>query len=200
MDPLETVEVGTTGLRVTRLGLGGAPLGSQYSEAGRDKAVKIIRRALELGISYFDTAPLYGQGTSERYFQRGLAGTSRGDFVLSTKVGRLLKPATGAGDTQGEDGPPPVDVVYDYSRDGVLRSVEESLERLGLDRVDIALVHDPDQGEGLTAQAPGEPVHYRQVLEEAYPTLAELRSPGRRQGHRRRNEPVAGPSTVRPGL
>jgi len=164
MDPIETVEIHRTGLRVTRLGLGGAPLGGMYEGMSDRVAAATARRALELGIRLFDTAPLYGLGTSERRLGAVLSNQPRECFVLSTKVGRLLRPSRGGPDQFFKDAPP-LEAYFDFSRDGVLRSVEESLKRLELERIDIALIHDPDD-------------HYRQAIEEAYPTLAELRAQG----------------------
>ena len=139
MNPLDTAEIGATGLRVTRMGLGGAPLGGLFADVGDDAAADLVLRAHELGVRYFDTAPLYGVGNSERRYARALAQIPRDEFVLSTKVGRILV-------GEAPDSGPHVTVapVFDFTRDGVLRSLEESLKRLGLDRVDIALIHDPD--------------------------------------------------------
>ena len=166
MDPLELRQIGTTGVSVTRLGLGGAPMGGLFTTAGAQTADATIRRGYELGIRFFDTAPLYGRGKSERFYGQGLGGFDRDSYTLSSKVGRVLDPNESA---SGEDDlyveVPPYDVVFDFSRDGVLRSVEESIERLGLDRLDIALIHDPDD-------------HWEQAIGEAYPALAELRSQG----------------------
>ena len=158
MNPLESVEIGATGLSVTRLGLGGAPLSGHRAAVDESAAVQTIQRALQLGVRYFDTAPFYGYSRSQLRYGLALAGVPRDEFVLSTKVGRLLKP-------DGPDESRPSEAVFDFSRDGVLRSLEESLQRLKLDRIDIALIHDPDN-------------NYRQAIEEAYPTLAELRSQG----------------------
>ena len=166
MDPLELRNVGTTDVQVTRLGLGGAPIGGLFTSAGAQTAVDTVRRGYELGIRFFDTAPLYGRGKSERFYGDGLGGFDRDSYTLSSKVGRVLDPnesPTDEDDVYVEV--PPYDVVFDFSRDGVLRSIEESLERLGLDRLDIALIHDPDD-------------HWEQALGEAYPALAELRSQG----------------------
>ena len=166
MDPLELKQIGSTDLRVTRLGLGGAPLGELFTPVGIQNAIDTVRRGYELGIRFFDTAPLYGRGKSERFYGEALRDFDRNSFVLSSKVGRVLNPndsATDEDDIYAEL--PPYDVVFDFSRDGVLRSIEESLERLGLDRLDIALIHDPDD-------------HWEQAINEAYPALAELRSQG----------------------
>ena len=161
---LATAEIGNTGLRVTRLGLGGAPLSSLQFYVEESDAVDTISNAFELGVRYFDTAPYYGFGKGERRYGHALAEMRRDDFVISTKVGRVLDPRDPNAPDDGFT-PHELDAVFDFSRDGILRSLEESLKRLDLDRVDIALIHDPDHS-------------YEQALGEAYPTLADLRSQG----------------------
>ena len=179
MNPLDMKEIGTTGLRVTRFGLGGAPFGSEIpTDVAEEVAVQTIQRGLQLGVRYFDTAPLYGRGKCEGYFGRALAGAQRDEFVLSTKVGHVLFPVDEIPDTDGWVDLPSFDAPFDFSRDGVLRSIEGSLQRLNLDRVDIALIHDPDEGESALKTSFGEPVHYRQAIDETYPVLAELQSQG----------------------
>ncbi len=166
MNPLEPRQIGTTDIQVTPMGFGGAPLGGLFTPVGAENAVATVRHGYELGIRFFDTAPLYGRGKSERFYGRALSEFDRDSYILSSKVGRVLDPndaATDEDDIYVEL--PPYDVVFDFSRDGVLRSIEDSLERLGLDRLDIALIHDPDD-------------HWEQAITEAYPTLAELRSQG----------------------
>ena len=165
MAPLDTAEIGNTGLRVTSLGLGGAPLGGNAAAVTEETAMRTIGTALELGVRYFDTAPLYGHGKSEGFFGRGLAHAERDTFVLSTKVGRVLNPTSGRLDTGAWVDPLPNEVVFDFSRDGILRSIDDSLHRLDMDRIDVALIHDPDD-------------HQDQAIAEAYPALAELRSQG----------------------
>ena len=165
MDPLSTAEIGTTGLRVTRLGLGGGPLSVHREVPEEADAVATIRRAYELGVRYFDTAPLYGYGNNEHRFGAALRGLPSDQFVLSTKVGRLIEPIERTPDPQMPVGYRSFDAVFDFSRDGILRSLEDSLLRLNLDRVDIALIHDPEN-------------HYEQAIGEAFPALAELRSQG----------------------
>ena len=171
MNPVETAEIGATGLRVNRLGVGGVGLAGGTSRGSipptpEEEALAIVRRSLDLGVRYFDTAPQYGRGVSERRLGRVLSTLPRSELVLSTKVGRVLDPAPPerAGSVPGP-GPQDVESVFDFSYDGAMRSFEESLERMGLDRVDILLVHDPDD-------------HYAQALEGAYRALAELRSQG----------------------
>lgn len=177
-DPGERRRLGATTLEVTRLGLGGAPLGGLYAAVDDDQAVATVRRAWEIGVRYFDTAPLYGYGTAERRMGRVLRERPRDEFVLSTKVGRLILPdadlSAGADiDRQEYEGREDafyadtgqVKPIFDYSRDGVTRSIEESLERLGLDRIDVALIHDPDD-------------HWEAAIGHAYPALARLREDG----------------------
>ena len=129
--------------RLPRLSFGGAPIGNLYAGVPDDDAVDTVRHALRLGVRHFDTAPYYGYGLSETRLGTALAGVPRADYSLSTKVGRLLLDAD-------EGRPAPDDgfavqgrqAVFDYSRDGILRSVESSLRRLGTDRVEILLLHD----------------------------------------------------------
>ena len=152
---MDTAEIGRTGLRVTRLGLGGAFFGHVAQQA----SVGSIERALELGTRYFDTAPVYGFGAhgfgkSEEFYSMALAGVPRDDYALSTKVGHILNPRS----SEPEE-------VFDFSRDGVLRSFEESLQRLNIDRIDMLSIHDPDD-------------YHEQAVREAFPALAELRSQG----------------------
>lgn len=154
--PLPSAQVGNTALRVSQLGMGTAPIGNLYGGVTDAQAIETVQRSFELGIRYFDTAPLYGSGVSEKRVGEALKGVPRDQFVLQTKVGRLVQP----------DG----SIRFDYSRDGVLRCLEESLERLQMDRVDILLVHDPDSLK--------EEEGYRQALDEAFPTLIELREQG----------------------
>ena len=175
MDPLEKVAIGNQGCEVTRLGLGGAPLSGMvlgdglFGGTASDEAKRIIRRALELGINYFDTAPLYGAGRSEVRYGAALKGIDRASFAISTKVGRVLEPVEG-GMTADESPDNFADhySVDSWTRDDVLRSIEDSLARLQTDRLDIVLVHDPDT----------QPYGEKQAMEEAFPTLIELREQG----------------------
>ena len=177
-DPTERRVIGRTGLSVTRLGLGGASIGGLYRETDATDAAATIARAWDLGIRLFDTAPLYGYGTSERRMGDALRGHPRDDFVVSTKVGRLIRkvdeiPEGADLDRQAFDGREDafyrgtgaVRPVFDYTPDGVRRSIEESLERLGMDRIDIALIHDPDD-------------HWEAAIGGAYPALHRLREQG----------------------
>ena len=164
---VSTVVLGRGGLRVSALALGTAPLGNLFTPVASDDADATVRSALEAGLTYVDSAPHSGLGLAERRLGRVLAGLPRDRFVVSTKVGRLVRPlAPGeTADPEGFADTPPAKRVWDFSGDGVRRSLEESLERLGLDRVDIVLVHDPDD-------------HEREAYEQAFPALIELRDRG----------------------
>ena len=157
-----------TGLALTEIGFGGAQLGNLPTALDDDVARAAIDAAWDHGIRYFDTAPHYGLGLSERRLGAALAERPRSEFVVSTKVGRLLVPTPErAGGRDPEfDVPASHERVRDYSRDGVLRSLEASMERLGLDHVDIVYVHDPDDDYAETA------------FTEAIPALVELRDQG----------------------
>lgn len=153
---------------LTEISLGCAQLGNLYRAISDDEAKATVDAAWHRGVRYFDTAPHYGLGLSERRLGAALAGRPRNQYVLSTKVGRLLEPM--ADPRERDDGGFDVRAthkrVWDFSRDGIIRSLEESLERLGVDRVDIVYLHDPDE-------------HRREVLDSAYPALEELRAQGR---------------------
>ncbi|MEV0346463.1 aldo/keto reductase [Nonomuraea sp. NPDC050680] len=151
-------------IELPRYGFGSAPIGGLFEAVSDERARATVDAAWAHGVRLFDTAPHYGVGLSER--RLGAALADRKGYMLSTKVGRLLVPtASGGRDGQGFDVPAAFERVWDFSGDGVRRSLEESLGRLGLDRVDIALIHDPD-------------AHADQAISEAYPALAELRSQG----------------------
>lgn len=162
----ETERLGSTGLRITRLGLGTAPLGGLYEPVSDEAAEATIARAWDLGLRFFDTAPQYGNGLSERRLGAFLAGKPRESYVLCTKVGRLLRrPARPVGEDAYYKGTPPERPVFDFSYDGVMRSFEESLERLGTGRIDVLHIHDPDD-------------HYDEAVAGAYRALDRLRSDG----------------------
>jgi len=144
---MESTALGRTDVRVTRLGLGCAPLGNLYRPMPDDIARATVDAAWDGDIRYFDTAPHYGLGLSERRLGAALSGRPRGEFVVSTKVGRLLEPndaPTGSDLDEGFAVPDALVRRFDFTADGVRRSLEQSLQRLGLDRVDVLYVHDPD--------------------------------------------------------
>nr|WP_315266903.1 aldo/keto reductase [Microbacterium lemovicicum] len=133
---------------LTEIGFGGAQIGNLSRAVDEDVARGAVDAAWDVGIRYFDTAPHYGLGLSERRLGAALRDRPRADYVLSTKVGRLLVDSPDTAHLQDDDGfavPAAVRRRWDFSRDGILRSVEESLTRLGLDRIDIAYLHDPDE-------------------------------------------------------
>ncbi len=138
--------IGNGGLTFTELGFGTAPLGNLYRAISDDDAHAILELAWQGGVRFYDTAPLYGLGLSETRLNRFLRGKPRDEYVLSTKVGRLLEATT----PDKRDGfgkwfdVPARREIYDYSHDGVMRSVEFSLERLGIDRIDVLFAHDLD--------------------------------------------------------
>ena len=158
--------LGRAGLHVGRHGFGGAPLGGLYEEVSERQAEECLAAAWEGGLRYFDTAPHYGAGLSERRIGRFLAGQPRHSWVLSTKVGRIIEAVAPAeADDAGFAGEAASRRVFDFSRDGVLRSFEASMARLGVDHVDILYLHDPDD-------------HWREAIDEAWPALDELRRQG----------------------
>jgi D-threo-aldose 1-dehydrogenase len=145
MRPDETRVLGKSGVEVTIMGCGGAPLGNMYEGFPDAQARATLEAAYDAGIRYFDTAPLYGFGLSEHRLGEALRGKERAGLVLSTKVGRLLEPGDPATLDHGQfKGGLPFGQVYDYSYDGVMRSLEDSLQRLGTWRIDVLLVHDLD--------------------------------------------------------
>ncbi len=165
------VRVGRTELFAPRVGLGTAVLGNFQQAMSDADAIAVIDRALTSGVRYIDTAPLYGHGLAEQRVGRAIAATPRAELVVSTKVGRLLRANAPRDDTQYHDGipfyrdVPAVGPVWDFSYEGVRRSVAESLERTGLDRFDVLLMHDPDN-------------HLAQAGTTAYHALRDLRAEG----------------------
>ena len=155
--------------KLGRLGFGAAGIGNLYRAMDDDVAAAAIAAGWDAGIRYFDTAPHYGLGLSERRLGAFLATKPRDEFVISTKVGRILEPVAnpaGARDTQGFDVPADVVRRWDPSESGIRRSIEDSLERTGLDRIDIAYLHDPDVYD-LEAG-----------IKQALPALEKLRAEG----------------------
>jgi D-threo-aldose 1-dehydrogenase len=152
-------------LGAPRIGLGTAPLGGLFRAVDDDVAVATVHAAIDAGWTLIDTAPLYGHGLAERRLGRALATTTRprNEIVVSTKVGRVLEP--GNDPTTIFRDVPPVMPVFDFSADGVRRSLDESFVRLGLDRIDVALVHDPDD-------------HEADAIDGAFPALRRARDEG----------------------
>ncbi|HEX2113266.1 MAG TPA: aldo/keto reductase [Alphaproteobacteria bacterium] len=141
IDPIARVPLGRTKVRVSRLGFGSTGLGGLFRASSDADAKATIDAAWDAGLRHYDTAPQYGSGLAETRVGAGLRARPRDEFVLSTKIGKLLR----AVDRAPEGifvGAPPFEIAYDYSYDGTLRSLEESLKRIGLDRVDVLLIHD----------------------------------------------------------
>lgn len=154
------------GLDVTAIGLGSAPLGGLFTPVSDADAQATLELGWSAGIRFYDTAPLYGFGLAERRVGAFLRQQPRDSYVISTKVGRLLRaPEGAAAEDDHYKGTQRERPVFDFSHDGVMRSVEESLNRLGLDRVDVLLVHDPDD-------------HYDEAVSGAFRALQRLRFDG----------------------
>ncbi|MEU4234310.1 aldo/keto reductase [Nonomuraea sp. NPDC026600] len=163
---MKSRRLGRSTVEVTELGFGGGPLGGLFAPLTDDAAGEALAAAWEGGVRYFDTSPHYGIGHSERRIGEFLRQVPRTEYVLSTKVGRLLLPQDPAG--QMDDAfhvPATHRRVWDFSRDGVRRSVEDSLTRMGVDRIDMLFLHDAEN-------------HFEAALRDGYPALAELRAEG----------------------
>jgi D-threo-aldose 1-dehydrogenase len=175
--PLAARALGRSGLRLTEIGFGAGPLGGFYGPVTAEDAVQAVNAAWGAGIRYFDVAPLYGHGRAELLLGHVLREKPRDEFVLSTKIGRYLVPARGGDDARAiRAGGLPFVPILDYSRDGVERSLEQSLQRLGLSRIDIVLIHDVDahaQGSVEAAERA-----FRAATEGALPALGEMKRAG----------------------
>jgi D-threo-aldose 1-dehydrogenase len=153
------------GAKVSQLGLGTAQLGGLYSSVSESDGQELIDTAITSGITYFDTAPHYGKGVSERRLGGYLSQYPRDSWVLSSKVGRLLVPTGKENDSFFLDADNSVERLNDYSEYGIRKSFEDSLKRLGLESIDIVYIHDPDD-------FPEEAIKY------SYPALEKLRTEG----------------------
>ena len=173
---MKTRTIGATGLAVTEFSFGTAALGGLYRSCPRDMAMATLDAAWDEGLRYFDTAPWYGFGLAERRTGDFLRDKPAKDYVLSTKVGRVMVPvAEGKVPSYGYVDPLPFDVVYDYSYDGIMRSVELSHARLGLNRIDILYVHDIGV---YTHGAEKNAAHFRDLMDSGLRALEELKSSG----------------------
>jgi len=182
MRAIDRRPLGRTGIEVTALGFGSAPLGDLYTQLDDETAIATAATALSSGIAFFDTSPHYGNGLAEHRLGTTLRRADRETFVLSTKVGRWVNPRERPAPVSGKPGVAspgfagglPHRAVVDYSYDGTMRSFEQSLLRLGTDRVDILLIHDADvwtHGESFEDR-------FREAMEGAYRALSELRNQG----------------------
>ncbi len=180
MNAMATRTVSANGLAVTTLGLGGTGLGNMYRATDPEVATATVHAAFARGMRYFDTAPVYGYGLAETRLGEAIKTLPRNEIVISSKVGYSLVPIS-----EREKSPalwadaPALRPEFDYSRDAVLRSIEQSLQRLGVDRIDMIAIHDPDES---IVFGPGEDPyarsHFREAMDGAYVVLDELRSQG----------------------
>ena len=169
--------IGKTSLQITELGFGCASLGNLYRVLSDDEAGETVNAAHDAGINYYDTAPYYGFGLSERRLGDVLRPLDRESLVISSKVGRLLRPAKGIvsdAERHGFRSPMPFEPVYDHSYDGIMRSFESSLQRLGLSRIDILLMHDL----GEDTHGDKSAFYFKQAMDSGYRALDELRGDG----------------------
>lgn len=168
-------QLGSSAVEVTQLGFGGAPLGDLYAKLPESEAIATVHAAYEAGIRLFDTAPLYGHGLSEHRIGHVLRQYPRDSFVLSTKVGRSLKPQNPHQINRGQwSNTLPFELIFDYSYDGVMRQMEYSLQRLATNQIDILLIHDVDVGTHGTETDR----RFKEAIEGAYRAMDKLRSEG----------------------
>ncbi len=171
---MERRRIGGTELEVTVLGFGCGPIGGLFDEVPDEQACAAVHAAQEGGIAYFDVAPFYGIGLAEHRLGEALRGRKK-DFILSTKVGRLLKPAASGRPPESMFRQAlPFEIVYDYSYDGIMRSVDDSCQRLGMSAADILYIHDVNRkwhGDAVE-------VRFREVMEGGYRALERLRADG----------------------
>jgi D-threo-aldose 1-dehydrogenase len=176
MTAIKRRKFGRTDLTVTDMGFGAGPIGNLLKPISEEVSDAMVQRAWGMGMRYFDTAPLYGHGLSEARLGYSLRWKPRDQYALSSKVGRVLEaaPRKSLDFTPWVDGLP-FSLHYDYSYDGAMRSLEDSLQRLGLERIDIALIHDCDVfNHGVEQQK----IYFKQAMEGAYRALLKLREDG----------------------
>jgi D-threo-aldose 1-dehydrogenase len=178
LNPSEQRKLGRSPVKTTILGFGGSTIGNidGVRVVSQTDALSAIQTAWDRGIRYFDTAPLYGAGLGEQRMGHAIRQHSRETYTISTKVGAILKPLPPDTTDKGRfTNRLPFEVVYDYSYDATLRSVEDSMQRLGLNRFDIALIHDID---AYTHGVEGQKRKFIEAMEGAYPALEKLRREG----------------------
>lgn len=174
MESFQKRQIGNTSLEVDTLGFGCASIGNLYHEVSDGDASELLDSAWQQGFRYFDTAPHYGQGLSERRLGDMLRSHASEPYILSSKVGRLLRPAGYAEERHAFRSPMPFDIAYDYSYSGIMRSFEDSLQRLGLDRIDILYMHDI----GAYTHGDDNRRHFPIAMLEGYKAMDKLRSEG----------------------
>ncbi|BCL72068.1 oxidoreductase, putative [Vibrio nigripulchritudo ATCC 27043] len=165
-----------SGVEVTAMGFGAAPIGNIFRPIDESTSEAMIEKSWNAGIRYFDTAPMYGHGLSEVRVGHALRWKPRNEFTLSTKVGRILKPQA----REKIDFTPwvnalPFEMQFDYSYDGTMRSIEDSIQRMGLERIDVAFIHDIDN---FTHGKDAQPARFREAMDGAYKALSQLRDEG----------------------
>ncbi len=175
MDPSAKIKFGRVDLDVTAFGFGTAPIGNIFREIDEETSDAMIQHAWDAGVRHFDTAPMYGHGLSELRIGHSLRWKNRDEFVLSSKVGRLLKP-TPRNEVNFEPwtNAAPFAMHFDYTYDGVMRSFEDSLQRLALERMDICFIHDIDR----FTRGDDQPEAFKQAMDGAWKALSSLRDQG----------------------
>lgn len=174
MDSIAKRQIGTTSIEVDTLSFGCASIGNLYHAVSDSDARELLDSAWDRGFRYFDTAPHYGQGLSERRLGDMLRAHPNDNYILSSKVGRLLHPAGYADERHAYHSPMPFDIAYDYSYSGIMRSFEDSLQRLGLDRIDILYMHDI----GAYTHGDDNRRHFPIAMLEGYKAMDKLRAEG----------------------
>ncbi len=175
MVPSKKNKFGRTGLEVTGFGFGTAPIGNIFKEIDEATSDAMIQCAWDAGVRYFDTAPMYGHGLSELRTGHSLRWKDRDTYVLSSKVGRLLRPRKRSDiDFDPWVNAAPFEIIFDYSYDGVMHSVEDSLQRLALERLDICFIHDID----VFTRGADQPAVFEQAMDGAWKALSKLREEG----------------------
>ena len=175
MQPSDPRKFGRVDLEVTAFSFGTAPVGNIFEEIDEETSDAMFQRSWDAGVRYFDTAPMYGHGLSELRTGQSLRWKNRDEFVLSSKVGRLLKPARRSEiDFTPWNNAAPFELVFDYSYDGVMRSFEDSLQRLALERMDICFIHDID----VFTRGDEQPAVFKEAMDGAWRALSDLRDQG----------------------
>lgn len=175
MNPNTKNKFGRVDLEVSAFGFGTAPVGNIFREIDEGTSDAMFQHAWDAGVRYFDTAPMYGHGLSELRTGQSLRWKNRDDFILSSKVGRVLKPARrGDIDFAPWTNAAPFTMYFDYSYDGVMRSFEDSLQRMALERMDICFIHDID----VFTRGDEQPEVFKQAMDGAYKALESLRDQG----------------------